>query len=154
MRTPNFKFDWFVPDQIIGLTHFHPAVTEEDIAEVMQKGQELTESVKREFHVLIDNRAINMPSLMSLQQMNQMAPYVNHPQLKWIVVIKPENLSIETENLAIEKDGHRSLKNVASPAEAIEFMMEQVQGIDWKQADTRFFPNSEIDGLLKSKRSG
>ena len=96
MRQPNYKFDWFIPEQIIGLTHFHAAVTEEDIMGVMQKGQELTENLVREFHVLIDNRVINMPGLMSLAQMKQMVPYVNHPQLKWIVVIKPESLVRDT----------------------------------------------------------
>ncbi|MCP4428378.1 MAG: hypothetical protein GY803_28145 [Chloroflexi bacterium] len=31
MRQPNFKLDWFIPNQIIGLTHFHADATQDDI---------------------------------------------------------------------------------------------------------------------------
>ena len=152
VRQPNYKFDWFIPEQIIGLTHFHAAVTEEDIMGVMQKGQELTENLVREFHVLIDNRVINMPGLMSLAQMKQMVPYVNHPQLKWIVVIKPESLVTDTDSLPIEKDGSQSLKNVASLPEALEFLMAERPEIGWERAASDFFPNSEIEDFLRRKK--
>ena len=152
MRQPNYKFDWFIPEHIIGLTHFHAAVTAEDIMGVIQKGQELTANIQREFHVLIDNRVVDMPGLMSLAQLKQMVPYVNHPELKWIVVVKPENLVTDIDSLPIEADGSQRLKNVASLPEALEFLMAERPEIGWERAASGFFPNSEIEGLLRGKR--
>jgi hypothetical protein len=92
MRQPNFKLDWFVSQQVLGLTHFHPEVTEADVMGVIQRGQELTNSIETPFHLLIDNRVVPMPGLLSLEQMVQMVPYANHPYLGWIVVVKPASL--------------------------------------------------------------
>jgi len=139
VREPNFKLDWFIPDQVIGLTHFHAEVTQDDFMGVMQKGQELTSDIKSEFNVLIDNRVVNMPILMHLDQMVQMVPYVNHPMLRWIIVIKPESLTLDTKSLPIESAGEKRLKNVASFEEAIEFLKEVAPEIQLQQKDENFF---------------
>ena len=149
MRQPNFKFDWFVPNHIIGLTHFHAEVIEEDIMGVMKKGQELTSAIEKDFHILIDNRVVKMPGLLSLEQLKQMVPYVNHPSLRWIVVIKPENLLLDTDSLPIEDDGEKHLKNVSSLVEAIEFLTEKAPEVKWQNTNIDFFPNSNIADLIK-----
>jgi hypothetical protein len=145
MRQPNFKLDWFIPNQVVGLTHFHSDVTSDDVMGVIQKGQALTESVENEFHILIDNRVVNSPGLISLDQMKQMVPYMNHPSLRWVVVVRPESLALDTSDLSIEKDGQLRLKNVSSLPEAIDFLREMAPEVQWQQADATFFPNAEID---------
>ncbi len=143
MRPPNFKLDWFIPEQVIGLTHFHAAVTQDDIMGVMQKGQELTDNAKQEFHIIIDNRVVNMPAPMSLSQMVQMVPYATHPLLRWIIVVKPESLSLDAASLPVEENGGKHLKNVASLPEAIEFLMKMAPEVEWQRADANFFPNAD-----------
>ena len=150
MRQPNFKFDWFVLDHIIGLTHFHAEVIEEDIMGVMKKGQELTSTIEKDFHILIDNRVVKMPGLLSLEQLKQMVPYINHPSLRWIVVIKPEDLLLDTGSLPIEDDREKHLKNVSSLPEAIGFLIENAPEVKWQNANIDFFPNSEIGDLINS----
>jgi len=140
MRQPNFKLDWLVPNQIIGLTHFHAEVTQEDIMGVIQKGQELASDVENEFHILIDNRAVNMPSPLGLSQMKQMVSYMDHPLLRWVLVVKSTSLALDMANLPIEKDGHTRLKNVASLAEAIDFLQDAAPDVQWDQIDATFFP--------------
>ena len=71
----------------------------------MQTGQELTAKIDHEFHVLIDNRVVDMPAPISLQQMQQMVPYMNHPNLRWILVVKPERLQIDILTLPVEQEG-------------------------------------------------
>ncbi len=144
MRQPNFKLDWLIPNQIIGLTHFHSDVTSEDVMGVIQKGQELTSSIENEFHILIDNRAVNMPAPISLSQMKQMVSYMNHPLLRWVLVVKPESLALDTSDLPVEKDGTVHLKNVSSLTQAIDFLRETAPGVQWGQIDTTFFPNAEL----------
>jgi hypothetical protein len=145
MRQPNYKLDWFIPNQITALTHFHSDVTAEDFMGIIQTGQELLSNVENEFHVIIDNRVVEMSSLVSLSQMKQMVSYMNHPLLRWVVVVKPETLILDTSSLPIEKEGETQLKNVSSLREAIRYLRETTSGLEWGQADVTFFPNTEID---------
>lgn len=148
MRPPNYKLNWFIPNQIAALTHFHPDVTFEDITGVIHTGQELLNHVENEFHIIIDNRVVDMSSPVSLQQMRQMVPYMNHPLLRWVVVVKPESLALDVTHLPTEKEGETRLKNVSSLEEAISFLREAHTDLEWPQADTAFFPHAEIKELV------
>ncbi len=151
MRSPNFKLNWFVPNQIAALTHYHAEVTPDDFMGVIQTGQELLDKVDHEFHILIDNRVVDMSTPVSLSQMKQMVPYMDHPSLRWVVVVKPKNLALDTSSLPIEQDGQTRLKNVSSLSEAIDFLRKTDEDIQWQQADATFFPNTEGGDYLKGK---
>ncbi len=144
MRQPNYRVGWYLPQRIAALTHFYPEVTAEDFAGVVQTGQELLQSASKEFHIVIDNRKIAMASPATLQQMKQMVPYMNHPLLRWVVVIKPQQLAIDTESLPIEQEGETRLKNVSSLAEGLGFLRQVAAGLDWQQADRGFFPDPDV----------
>jgi hypothetical protein len=143
MRQPNFKLGWYVPNKIAALTHFHADVTQEDFMGLVKTGQELLSDTNETFHVIIDNRVVAMSAPASLSQMKQMVSYMNHPQLRWVVVIKPTSLELDTESLPVEHEGKTSLKNVSSLAEAFSFLRDQTNDIDWSKADASFFPNPE-----------
>ncbi len=145
MRQPNYKLDWFIPHKILALTHFHSDVTTEDFMGVIQTGEELLRRINHEFHVIIDNRVVDMSSPVSLSQMKEMVPYMNHPLLRWVVVVKPEKLILDTSSLPIEKEGEIQLKNVSSLSEAISYLHKTITDVDWQQADLTFFPNATID---------
>jgi hypothetical protein len=146
MRPPNFKLGWFVPHQIAALTHFHADVTAEDFMGVIHTGQELLGNVDKAFHVIIDNRFVNMPAPVSLSQMKGMVAYMNHPRLQWVVVVKPAALVLDTDGLPIEQMGETRLKNVSSLPEAINYLQATTSGIAWEKADATFFPDAEIIG--------
>ncbi len=141
MRQPNYKLDWFIPNQIAALTHFHPEITQEDFIGVIQTGRALLADVSDIFHILIDNRFVEMASPVNLSQMKQMVPYMSHPALRWVVVVKSEQLSLDTSSLPVEQAEQTKLKNVATLAEAIHFLRENISGLQWGQANTNFFPN-------------
>lgn len=144
MRQPNFKLGWFIPNQIAALTHDRGQVTQDDFLGIVQAGQHLLEGVENEFHILIDNRFVDMEAPASLSQMKQAVPYINHPFLRWVVVIKPQKLTLDISSLPIEQDGQTYLKNVSNLPEAIKFLRERVGNIQWQQADVTFFPNIEL----------
>ena len=145
MRQPNYKLGWFVPNQIAALTHFHSNVTQEDFMGVVEAGQQLLSDVMDVFHVIIDNRVVAMSAPVPLQQMKQMVSYMNQPWLRWVIVVKPEGLSVDTTDLPIEKDGETQLKNVSSLREAICFLREVSAGVMWSEADVTFFPRTVVD---------
>lgn len=141
MREPNYRIGWYIPQQIAALTHFHADVTAEDFGGVVQAGQELLHSVTSEFHIIIDNRQVSMSAPATLLQMQQMVPYMRHPFLRWVVVVKPEQLGIATASLAIEQEGETLLKNVATLAEGINHLRQVAGHLAWQQANEAFFPH-------------
>lgn len=140
MRQPNYRLGWYVPNQIAALTHFHPDVTAEDVQGVFQGAQKLLQHVSNEFYMIIDNRVVAMSSPVSLRQIKQMAPFMNHPLLRWVVVVKPERLALDTDSLPVEHEGATRLKNVASLEEAINHLQQVTAEVQWQQADVAFFP--------------
>ena len=139
MRQPNYKLGWYVPNQIAALTHFHPDVTAEDFQGVVQAGQGLLQQVGNQFHIIIDNRVVGMSFLPSLGQMKQMVSYMSHPLLRWVVVVKPEQLTLDTDSLLAERDGATQLKHVASLEEALRHLRQATTDVQWHQADATFF---------------
>jgi hypothetical protein len=141
MRQPNYRLGWYIPQQIAALTHFHPDVTSEDFIAVVQAGEELLQDVRNEFHVIIDNRVVGMSSPAKLSQMKQTVPFMNHPLLRWVIVVKPQHLVLDTNNLPIEQYGLTLLKNVSSLKEAFSYLGEAASDLQWHRADETFFPN-------------
>jgi hypothetical protein len=141
MRQPNYRVGWYIPEQVAALTHFHAEVTAEDFLGVVQAGQKLLTSVSNTFHIIIDNRKVGMTSPASLSQMQQMVPFMNHPLLRWVVVIKPEQLVLNAENLPIEQEGDIRLKNVSSLSEGLRYLQQTTEDLHWHQADLTFFPD-------------
>lgn len=148
MREPNFKLGWFVPNQVAALTHFHSGVIAEDFMGVVQTGDALLKDVTNDFHVIIDNRVVNMDAPATLAQMKQMVPYMNHDYLRSVVVVKPEQLTLQPENLEIEEVGNTTLKNVNSLQEAVAFLREIVKDISWEAAEVTFFPNIDLSDAV------
>lgn len=144
MRQPNYKLGWYIPNQIAALTHFHPDVTQEDFMGVIQTGEALLKDVDSEFHVIIDNRVVAMAAPASLSQMKEMVSFMNHPMLRWVIVVKPASLDLDTSKLPIEQSGKTQLKNVSSLPEAINHLQATTIGVVWEKADATFFPNAKI----------
>ena len=142
MRQPNYKLGWFVPNQIAALTHFHADVTQEDFMGVIQTGEALLKNVSSAFHVIIDNRVVEMSEPARLSQMQAMVSFMTHPLLRWVVVVKPASLDLDTSILPVEQSGKTQLKNVSSLPEAIDYLQATTSGIMWEKADTTFFPNA------------
>lgn len=142
MRQPNYKLGWYIPNQIAALTHFHSDVTPEDFMGVLQTGEALLKDVDSPFHVIIDNRVVSMAAPASLSQMKEMVSFMSHPLLRWVVVVKPASLDLDTSRLPIEQVGQTQLKNVSSLAEAIVHLQAVTNDIMWETAVATFFPNA------------
>jgi hypothetical protein len=143
MRRPNYQLGWYIPNQVAALTHFHADVSAEDFMAVIQAAQDLLQHVDNEFHIIIDNRVVAMSAPATLAQMKQMVPFMSHPRLRWVVVIKPEQLPLDTESLPIERDGATQLKNVSSLKEALGHLGQATSAIHWHRADEAFFHREE-----------
>ena len=137
MSEPNFKVGWVIPNKIAVLTHFHSAITPEDIQGVMTESGRLLQGADDEFHLIIDNRVAPLPKIYSLEQLQDSSPILSHPLLKYLVVVKPMHLILP--EIEEESKNGVTLKNVASVQEAFQFLSERTS-IELTGDEMEFFP--------------
>lgn len=121
-RKPNYSIEWIVPKKLVGLTHFHAEVTQEDIQGVFETTEKVLEPADQAFSFIIDNRRMLMDKLYSLTQLQRQSRFLKHKYLKYIVVIIPSHLKISPSDSEIQHIDGISLKNVSTVSEAYAFL--------------------------------
>lgn len=134
-----FRAGWLVPQQILALTHFTPQVTPEDFAGITKDSQTALTQVHNEFHLILDNRIIADTNLATLATMLQFMPQMNHPQLRWIVMILPEMLRETAVTIPDQQYKHIHLTHVDTLADAFRFLRSVDETINWHDQNTDFF---------------
>jgi NAD(P)-dependent dehydrogenase (short-subunit alcohol dehydrogenase family) len=140
-KKPNYKIGWVVPQKIAGLTHFHSKITQEDINGVFKGTHELLHSVKNEFHLIIDNRMAPLEHIFSLQELQQFSPFLKHPFLKYLVVVKPGHLALDKNHSEIQEENGVLMKNVSTVQEGLEFLLKRQAINETSSIDKTFFPD-------------
>ncbi|OJJ23371.1 hypothetical protein BKI52_03140 [marine bacterium AO1-C] len=143
-QTPNFKISWLIQHKLLALTHFHSDITQNDIQGVITQANQLLVSVNKTFHLLIDNRQAPMSKLFTLEDLQKVNPMFKQPLLHWVVVVKPNHLTLGLEDTSIQSSDDVELKNVVTVLDGIDFL-ESRQAIDRSMIEDRFFfPRVEI----------
>lgn len=132
-----FRAGWLTKDQILALTHFEPVVTAEDFREIATETHAALQEASQVFHILIDNRIIAERTVASLDTMLQAMPMLNHPLLRWIVVVLPEAIKEMAVSMEVQKRGAIQLIYVDSLASAFQHLAEQDDRIE-NYDDRRF----------------
>ena len=156
MRIPTYKVGWIIPAKVAALTHFHSNITEEDRMGVFTETQKLLESVQEPFHIIIDNRYAPLERFYNLKELQAFSPFLNHPQLRSLFIVKPVQLELNQVAGAPEKSGEVVLINVDSVTQALAIMSKMVEGMDEWEAKS-FFPHSERnnpDDFIFQKNGG
>jgi len=133
----NYKVGWLIHNKLAALTHYHANITEDDIKGVIADADELIQGISSPISIIIDNRKAPLSKIFSLEQLRAMSPFLNNTMLRWIIIIKPEHLSIKN-NTEIEHSDMIRLKNVSTIEEAVLFMNEN--HITDEPIDLSFFP--------------
>jgi hypothetical protein len=139
MRTPNYKVGWIIPDKLAGLTHFHSDIQREDVAGVFLETEKLLQNVDTPFHILIDNRLAPLNKIYSLEELQQFSAFLRHPFLNYIIIVKPDGLKLESDQIEVEEKNGVFLKNAATVPEAFDFLNEVIPDLDKDQIDSLFF---------------
>lgn len=130
---------WLIPQQILALTHFLPEVTTEDFAQITQDTEHAISQVDGEFHLIVDNRIIDNTDLAPLEMMLQFMPQLNHPQLRWMVMVLPNALSGQAQQMETEHHNQIGLKHVDTLPFAFDFLQSVDATINWSAQDKTFF---------------
>lgn len=134
-----YRAGWLIQNKVLALTHFDPVVTQDDFMGIANDTNRAIQQVSDSFHILIDNRIIENESIASLEMMLQAMPMLNHPQLRWLVMILPESIKDQAEMMPIQTSGHIQLKYVDSLDSAILHLSNEDDSIDWDAQDQEFF---------------
>ena len=70
MKSSNkYHVGWVVDKQVATLTHYVPELIPEDFMNIMCAAQNLLLDTADKIHFIVDNRVMEMPSMVSLAQM-------------------------------------------------------------------------------------
>ena len=142
-RTPNFKIGWILSNKVIALTHFHHEITKEDISAIMEESVNMLKNVTKEFHMIIDNRVAPIDQLYTLEQLQQSSPILSHPYLRYLILIKPLQISTIDLHQETEENGNVILKNVESVKDAIRTLKDFDNKTDYSRINVSFFPKQQ-----------
>ncbi len=134
-----FRTGWFIPKKVLALTHFLPEVTPEDFTQIAQDTQTALAQVEGKFHLILDNHMIADTNLAALDTMLQFMPQMNHPQLRWIVMILPETLKGTAVTLPDQQYNQIHLTHVDTLTAVYDFLKSVDQTIDWSRQVINFF---------------
>ncbi len=134
-----YKAGWFVPGQVLALTHFVPDVSPDDFMGIATDTVTALQEVEQPFHLIIDNRIIKNTELASLEMMLTALPIIDHTQLRWIVMVLPNALAGTAHNLETQYHEQIGLKHVDTLEMAFAYLDSVDNSLDWSNQVTPFF---------------
>ncbi|PCJ64870.1 MAG: hypothetical protein COA58_11390 [Bacteroidetes bacterium] len=141
MKSPNYKVGWLVKNQLAALTHFHSNITQEDIQGVLKETQDLIKNITEPFSIIIDNRLAPINQIYSLTQLQSSSPVLSHPQLEYLIIIKPNHLTLTEKHKHIEIAKGVKLVNTSSINTSTDFLLEKNKTLSLKSINLDLFPN-------------
>jgi hypothetical protein len=134
-----YNVGWPIAERVLALTHFEPQVTMEDFAAIVADTQAAMGQIRGPFHMLIDNRRISDTTVASLATMLQAFPLLNHPSLRWIVMILPPLIQHEAARMPVQQHGEIRLKYVGSLDTALRHLATVDATVRAESLDHAFF---------------
>ena len=127
------------------MTHYTSAVTLEEFQAIGGEAAALFTEASDPFHVIIDNRIMNMAFLPDLDTLKRSAPYMDNPNLRYIIMIKPDAMAGTANDLPDYTDNDVTLTYVDSLDDAVTLLKAQDKDIRWHEVEADFFPDAVFE---------
>lgn len=134
-----YKAGWYIPQQILALTHLVPEVTQDDFMGILETTNACLQEAQQPFHLIIDNRIIKNEQVVSLDVILQSIPQLQQSPLRWVIMILPHTLRSTAIDRDIHQVGDVQLKYVDSLATALDTLRGLDTSLDWESRDADFF---------------
>ncbi len=134
-----YKADWFIPHQILALTHYVPEVTPDDFMGIMQQTNLCLDKAEKPFHLIIDNCMTANPQIPTLDMILEAIPRFKQSPVQWIVMALPLISQYSAREMEIQQARTINLKYVDTLAESFAFLDTQDPTLDWAKQDKNFF---------------
>jgi hypothetical protein len=134
-----YKAGWFIPQQVLALTHLVPDVTPDDFVGIVAATNACLQEVSQPFHMIIDNRLIQNEQVVSLDTILQAMPQLRLPSLRWIVMILPQSVRHTAANREGQRIDDIQLIYVDTLASALDALQALDASLNWGGASEDFF---------------
>lgn len=134
-----YKAGWFIPQQVLALTHFASEVTPDEFIEITEIFRSCLQEVDGRFHLIIDNRNIASEQVGSLETILQFMPQLQSLPLGWIVMVLSHRVQANTITRDVEQVGDVHLKYVETLEAAFDTLQAVDTTLDWELQISDFF---------------
>jgi hypothetical protein len=139
MHALRYKVGWFIPQQVMALTHLVPEVTQEDFAGIVNDTNVCLQAAQQPFHMIIDNRIIPMEQPTPLDMILQAMPQLQASSLRWIVIILPHTMQRRAAAMGIQQVGTIQMRFVDTLATALDALRAVDDSLNWEAQAADFF---------------
>ena len=141
----SYRVDWVIPNQIGALTHYTPDIMLDEFQSISGEAAALFTDATEPFHVIIDNRIMNMAFLPDLDAIKRSAPYTQNVNLRYIIMVKPDAMEGSASELPDYTDGNITLTYVDTLDEAVTLLKAQDSNLRWHEVESDFFPDATFE---------
>lgn len=134
-----YNAGWLIPSQVLALTHFVPDVSQDDFMGISAASMSALETAADDFYVIIDNRIISNTQLAPLSMMLEFAPYMNHSNLRHVIMIIPEIYEHSADSIPDQHEKGITLTHVDTLEQAYDVLHSLDDLIAWDKLDSEFF---------------
>jgi hypothetical protein len=140
-----YRVGWVIPNQVAGLTHYTPEVTLDEFQSIAGESNAMLNDIDKPFHIVIDNRIMNMAFLPDLQALQGAAPYMSNPYLRHVVMIKPQVMEGLAKDLPSYTDGNITLTYVDEIQDVVDLLKAADGDLRWHMVEADFFPDARFE---------
>jgi hypothetical protein len=134
-----YKVDWFIPQQILALTHLVPEVSQEDFIAILEAVQSCLQQINQPFHLIIDNRIIKSEQVATLEVILNSNPQLQALPLRWILMVLPYTLQEKATMRETQQIGSVQLMYVDSIQAAFAAFQKLDTNLNWEYQLSDFF---------------
>jgi hypothetical protein len=134
-----YNVGWFIPQQVMALTHFVPEVTPDDFTDIVHKTNQCLKEVAQPFYMLIDNRIIQSEQVVSLDVILNTLPQLRLSPLRWMIMILPQHIRQQAASMPSQRVGDIQLMYVANLAAAFDALQQVDDSLRWALQLPDFF---------------
>jgi hypothetical protein len=139
-----YKAGWFIPQQIMALTHFVPVVTPDDFAGITEATNACLLEARQPFHLIIDNRVIESTQVIGLNDILGAMPQLQDSQLRWIVIVSPKVLRRDQTVMRTQHAGDIRLQYAEDIEAAFDILRAADASLKWELQQADFFADAPI----------
>jgi hypothetical protein len=134
-----YKVGWFIPQQVMALTHFVPEVTQDDFMAIVAATDTCLAEAQQPFYMMIDNRIIKSEQVVSLEVILQTMPQLQASQLRAIIMVLPQPIRHQASSMARQQAGDIQLVYVENLAAGFAVLQSLDTSLKWALQLLNFF---------------
>jgi hypothetical protein len=139
-----YKAGWFIPQQIMALTHYVPEVTPEDFVGITEATNACLLEARQPFHLIIDNRMIESTQVIGLDDILGAMPQLLNSQLRWIIIVGSRSMRGDLTGLHPQQARDIRLQYAGDIETALGTLRAVDSSIKWELQVRGFFADMPV----------